>query len=62
LLALSSVLFFGLLFNKMFETLTFVGFVYLCSIPISFIYFLNLKKIKEKNLKKGDSLISDEII
>jgi len=62
LLALSSVLFFGLLFNRMFETLTFVGFAYFCSIPISFIHFLNLKKIKEKNLKKGDSLISDEII
>lgn len=62
LLSLSLVIFFGLLFNKTFETLTFVGFIYFFSIPISFFHFLKVKKIKEKNIKKGDSLISDEII
>jgi len=62
LLALSSVLFFGLLFNKMFETLTFLGIFYFISIPISFIHFSKLKKTKDNNYKKGDSLISDEII
>ena len=62
LLALSSVLFFGLLFNKTFETLTIFGIVYFLSIPISFVHFLKLKKFKEKTSKKTDSLISDEII
>ena len=62
LLALSLVLFFGLLFNKMFETLTVLGIVYFLSIPISFVHFLRLKKYKERVSKKTDSLISDEII
>ena len=62
LLALSSVLFFGLLFNKMFETLTILGICYFISIPISFFHFTKLKKIKDNSNKKGDSLISDEII
>ena len=62
LLALSFVLFFGLLYNKMLETLTFAGFIYLLSIPVSFVHFLNLKKTKDKSFKKGNSLISDEII
>ena len=62
LLALSSVLFFGLLFNKMFETLTVLGIFYFISIPISFVHFSKLKSTKDINYKKGDSLISDEII
>jgi len=43
-LALSFVLFFSFLFQNTFETLTILGFIYLLSIPISFIHFLKLRK------------------
>ena len=62
LLALSLVLLSGFLFNRTFETLTLVGIIYFLSIPVSFFHFIDLKKNKDKKNKKGDSLISDEII
>ena len=43
-LALGFVLFFSFLFQNTFETLTILGFIYLLSIPISFIHFLKLRK------------------
>ena len=43
-LALGFVLFFSFLFQNTFETLTILGFVYLLSIPISFVHFFRLKK------------------
>ena len=48
LIALSTVLFFGFLFKNTFETLTIIGFVYLFSIPVSLIHYLNLNKKYEK--------------
>ena len=63
ILAFIFVLYFGLLFNKTFETLVITGFIYLALIPISFFNFINLKKTFEKNIKRkdGSSIISDEI-
>lgn len=57
------VLYFGLLFNKTFETLVITGVIYILSVPISFFNFIKLKKNYEKNIKKkdNDSIISDEI-
>ena len=57
------VLYFGLLFNKTFETLVITGIFYVALIPISFYNFINLKKTYEKNIKRkdSDSIISDEI-
>ena len=43
-LALGFVLFFSFLFQNTYETLTILGFVYLLSIPVSFIHFSRLKK------------------
>ena len=54
LIALSTVLFFGFLFKNTFETLTVIGFVYLFSIPVSLIHYLNLKK----NMKNKTAIIS----
>jgi CDP-diacylglycerol--serine O-phosphatidyltransferase len=48
LIALCTVLFFGFLFKNTFETLTIVGFIYLFSIPVSLIHYLNLNKRYEK--------------
>ena len=39
---------FGFLFKNTFETLTIVGFIYLFSIPVSLIHYLNLNKRYEK--------------
>ena len=62
LLALFFVLYFGLLFNKTFETLVITGIIYVLLIPISFLNFLKLKKTYYKNFKQdSDSIISDEI-
>ncbi|MAK12242.1 MAG: CDP-diacylglycerol--serine O-phosphatidyltransferase [Candidatus Pelagibacter sp.] len=47
-LALGFVLFFSFLFQNTFETLTIFGFIYIFSIPISFIHFLRLRKRYEK--------------
>jgi len=41
---ISAVIFFGLLLKNTFETLVILGSIYLLSIPISFLHFLNLKK------------------
>ena len=56
------VLYFGLLFNKTYETLVITGIFYLLLMPISFLNFINLKKTYEKKAKRkdGDSIISDE--
>ena len=43
-LALGFVLFFSFLFQNTFETLTILGFIYILSIPISFIHFSKLRK------------------
>ena len=48
LIAMSTVLFFGFLFKNTFETLTILGFIYLFSIPVSLIHYLNLNKKYEK--------------
>ena len=63
ILAFVFVLYFGLLFNKTFETLVISGIFYLLLMPISFFNFINLKKTYEKKAtrKDGDSIISDEI-
>lgn len=57
------VLYFGLLFNKTYETLVITGIFYLLLMPISFLNFINLKKTYEKKAKRkgSDSIISDEI-
>lgn len=63
ILAFIFVLYFGLLFNKTYETLVITGIFYLLLMPISFFNFINLKKTYEKKAKRkdGDSIISDEI-
>jgi len=63
ILAFVFVLYFGLLFNKTYETLVITGIIYLLLMPISFFNFINLKKTYEKKAKRkyGDSIISDEI-
>jgi len=63
ILAFIFVLYFGLLFNKTYETLVITGTIYLLLMPISFFNFINLKKTYEKKAKRkyGDSIISDEI-
>ena len=63
ILAFVFVLYFGLLFNKTYETLVITGIIYLLLMPISFFNFINLKKTYEKKAtrKDGDSIISDEI-
>ena len=61
LLVLVLVLFFGLLFNRPFETLTIVGLIYFILIPVSFFHYMSLKKTYDKKIKKGDSIISDEL-
>jgi len=61
LLVLVLVLFFGLLFNRPFETLTIIGLIYFILIPVSFFHYMNLKKTYDKKIKKGDSIISDEL-
>ena len=44
-LALGFVFIFSFLFQNTYETLTILGFVYLLSIPVSFIHFSRLKKV-----------------
>lgn len=62
LIMLFVVLYFSLLFNKTFETLVVTGIMYSLSIPISFFHYVNQKRNYEKSNKKGESIISDEII
>ena len=62
LIMLFVVLYFSLLFNKTFETLVVTGIMYSLSIPISFFHYVNQKRNYEKGNKKGESIISDEII
>ena len=62
LIMLFVVLYFSLLFNKTFETLVVTGIMYSLSIPISFFHYVNKKRNYEKSNKKGESIISDEII
>ncbi len=62
IISLVFVLYFSLLFNKTFETLTITGIVYFLLLPISFFHFIKLKSLHDKSNKKGDSIISDEII
>lgn len=62
LIMLFVVLYFSLLFNKTFETLVVTGIMYSLSIPISFFHYVNRKRNYEKSNKKGESIISDEII